>query len=320
MPDADFERTMQIQDAILEHFDVVNPYRFFDRVPVEAGRAVLEEKFAKMPSVPEGVKKIVQVQTDKFLSRPGDYRIPRHRVDLVMDMDQYRTIMGGGDFTGFAKNAAKSLAAGAARTLFQTQTKAGDANDVPHWGLIDVGTTNGTHSRPLTAGTHTKSGAWATSMFGATDLAGPRGLIHQHRDFDDGTPLVMFYPSIASVPLNLIVPDISGAVVFFRELALRIYGAIEPIGNVRARETGAAAVNIMTGAAETATNFQLVMVNPNWFFEIGDIPPIARIFTNDKLTQGTLHLEYHGALKPIPFEDTDGKIYKAMSFVDTCGA
>jgi hypothetical protein len=78
--------------------------------------------------------------------------------------------------------------------------------------------------------------------------------------------------------------------------------------------------SLLTGNAETSTNFEMVAINPAWWIEVYDQSPIVRLWQNPQQDKWFLQLEVHAAAVPIPIEDTDGKIYKAMTYIDTCGA
>lgn len=309
-----FERQKEIENAVQANFAERNPVRFFTPVQVSAGKQILEAKFANMPKIPTAVKDALFNEVDKFRAINGDYRIPQWRLDIEMTMSEYRQILGGGEYPGFAASAAAAMSAATKKILFQSAMQLIGANSFPYYGMVDAGTGNGTFSRPLTAGAATKAGAWTTATYGGSDLSGPVGLILQHEPFNDGTPLVLFYPSIVEQRMAGLVPDQTGQVVLFKELAQRFYGALEPVGK------DAGSLSLLTGAAETATNFEMVVVNPRWFNWLYDIPPIVKLWESPAGDYAYLRLEIHGGLQPIPYLDTDGKVYKAMSYIDTCGA
>jgi hypothetical protein len=88
------------------------------------------------------------------------------------------------------------------------------------------------------------------------------------------------------------VPDVTGQVTFVSELRDRLFGAFEPVAD---DEAGA---SLLTGVAETATNFELVACNPNWFVWLFDKAPIIRMWTNDAQDKHYLQLVNTAASHP----------------------
>jgi len=314
MANPDFERQKEIEDQIRATFEQRNPTRFFTPLKVSDGKQMLQAKFATMPKIPQAVKDALFSEIDKFASQDGIYRIPQWRLDIKMTASQYRQILSDNEMQGFRESAVAALEAATKKILFQSAMQLIGANSYPYYGMLDAGTGNGTFHRPLTAGAATKAGAWTTATYGGSDLSSPIGQILQHAPFNDGTALVLFYPSITEVRMAGLVPDQSGQVVIFKELANRFYGAIEPVGK------DSDSTSLLTGAAESATNFEMLACNPRWFNWLYDIPPIIKFWEAPAGDYWYLRLEVHGGIQPIPYVDTDSKIYKAMSYIDTCGS
>ncbi len=311
-----FEICKKIEDQVLAEFGAINPARHFAPIPIGAGKEYFQRKFALMPKIPSAVKEAVFSEIDKFQSQDGHYRCPQHRLDILIENNEYEQMMAGGEYAGFAKSAALSMAKAMAKTLFQASPMGlNSANMFPYYGLIDAGTGSGTFDRPITAGVTTKAGVWTTATYCALDIGGLVGDMRKHYAFNDGTPLVLFYPSIAEKRWVGIVPDITGAVVFCRELAQR---AELGIGVMEAVDNDESAYSLLTGNTEAVADFEMVLCNPNWFAWIYDKAPIARMWTNDAGDKHYLQLEEHGGLMPIPVYEADAKYYKAMTYVDAC--
>ena len=310
-----FEICKKIEDQVMAEFGKVNPARFFTPINIGAGKEYLQRKFALMPKIPSAVKEAMFAEIDKFQATDGHYRVPQHRLDILIENNEYDQMMAGGEYAGFAKAAAMALAKAMAKTLFQASPMGLNATNMwPYYGLVDAGTSNGTFDRPLTAGAGTKNGAWTTATYAALDMGAIVGNIRKHYDFNDGTGILLFYPNTVETRWVGLVPDVTGQVTFMSELRDRLFGASEPVADDES------AASLLTGAAETATNFELVSCNPNWFVWLFDKAPIIRMWTNDAQDKHYLQLEEHGGLAPIPVYEADGKVYKAMSYIDTCGA
>jgi hypothetical protein len=314
-----FEKKKDIEAAVVAAWEMANPGRFFAPIKISEGKQLLQRKFAKMPKIPAAMKEIIEYEVDKFRTENGTYRIPRFAEKIEMSMDEYEEMLADGDFAGVAANLAAAMAVSVGKATFQNVIASLGANDFPYYGVADGGngvlatTGNGTRNRPITAGAGTKRGAWTTAAYGLGDLGEIKGHVLKHKPFDDGTPLVLFAPSIIQTQFNTLVPGLTNG-MYIGEAAQKVYGAIETVGD------DDNSLCIMTAAAETATNFAMVTVNPNWFLTLFDKAPKARVWFNEDETKVFVGLEVHQGVMPIPLEEADGKIYKAMSYIDTCGA
>jgi hypothetical protein len=322
-----YERKKEIETAVLDTFAVADPAQFFPPHKISDGKQILQKKFALMPHVPKNVAEIVSLEVDKFNELPGYYRVPRRRIDIEMRMDEYRTIMGGGEYAGLASAASKAMLIAKWNAICRASpisTGQEPANAFPYYGLIDAGTGNGTPSRPLVTTAPTKAGAWSTATYAANDLAGLVGSLETHYAFSEAANAgkLLLYPAVVATRWNALVPDQTGQVVFVKELRDRLFERSAPVPDTveDIATSGATAVSCLTGAAETATNFEMVACIPSMFLYVYDRAPSARLWVNESETAAYLSLEDHGGIIPIPIYETDSKWYKACTYIDTCGA
>ena len=307
-----FERVKEFQDDVLASFNMEDPFRLLTPVKVTDGKQLLQRKFAKMPKIPSVVREAVFDEVDKFNVINGTYPIPQFRLDMELKKSEYQQVVSEGEWEGLKRSAMAALVKAKSRCMFQNAILTTGANSFPYYGIIDAGTGNGTYSRPLTCGAATKAGAWTTATYGGSDLSGMTGIIRQFKLFQGD--LLLFYPAIVEQRMAGMVPDQTGQVVLFRELAERWYGGLESVDK---DDDG---TSLLSGVAETATNFFMSAINPSWWIEVYDEAPIVRLWQNPAQDRHYLQLEVHAAAVPIPIEDTDGKVYKAQSYIDTCGA
>lgn len=307
-----------VEQAVLDAYKNEDPFRFFAKVPIGAGEKIVQKKFAQMPMIPQATKDNVIKNLDKFRSQPGVYRVPRHRLDIEMTEDEYRAIMAGGEYQGFASNAAKSLALSVAKTMFLNTLDVTATSDYPYWGLTDASTGNGTFDRPLQTGATTKvTGAWTNALIAANTAAALKGRLIKHPEFNDGTPLVCFYPNVIEEVLEAREPSMSVATTI-RDVFQAKFGAVVPAGELDEMGT-TYAKSILSGNEETPTDFDMVAVNPNWFIGIFEMAPSAKLEPKAHQQGAMLTLQHNIGLMPIPLKRPDGKTYKACQIIAASG-
>jgi hypothetical protein len=314
-----FDRMVAVENAVLDAYKALDPFKHVAKVPVGAGVQVVHKKFAQMPTIPAATKHSVMSWMEKFSSRPGDYRVPRHRLAIKMDEDEYRSIMAGGEYEGFATNAAKSLAASVAKTFFQNVLDVTATSDYPYWGMIDESTANGTFDRPLLPGATTKvTGAWTTASIGANTAAALKGRIITVPEFNDGTPLVMVYPNVIEEVLESQNPGIL-AMSRIKDEFLTRFGVIEPAGETDEMGT-TYAKSLLSGNEELPADFDIVGYNPNWFIGVYEHAPSATLELVGHQQGAILTLIHNIGLMPIPLKRPNGKTYKACQIIKASGS
>lgn len=310
---ADFEKMkVEVETGLIDQYELVDPARFFQAVPVGAGKQYIEEFFAKMPQIPQATRDSVAGLIDKFAQEKGTYAVPRHRLTIVMTEDEMRTIMASGKYEKWVKNAAKSLSLGVMKTVFQNQLGSAAGMNL-YYALGDVGTGNGTFDRPLVCGSTTKvTGAWTTALIAANSAAALKGRLITHDQFNDGTGLIMFYPNCVEAVMEGREPSMS-VPTDIRDIFTKKFAECVPI------PVDESSLSIMTGNAETATDFDMIACNPRWFIWLYEQAPSVTLERNPNQTGATLTFIHNAGLMPIPVLEADGKVYKAMQSILASG-
>jgi len=313
-----YDRTVAVENAVLDAYMALDPFKHVAKVPAGAGVQVVHKKFAQMPTIPKASKHNIMSWMEKFASRPGNYRVPRHRLDIDMGEDEYRAIMAGGEYEGFATNAAKALAASVAKTFFQNVLDVTATSDYPYWGMIDAGSGNGDFDRPIMPGATTKvTGAWTTATIGANTAAALKGRITTIPEFNDGTPLVCIYPNVLEEVLESQNPGILSISRIRDEFLLR-FGAVDPAGETDEMGT-TYCKSLLSGNEETPTDFDIVGYNPNWFIGVYEQAPSAKLEARLHQQGAILTIQHNIGLMPIPLKRPNGKTYKACQIIAASG-
>ncbi|MDY7080010.1 MAG: hypothetical protein SXV54_24285 [Chloroflexota bacterium] len=308
-----YDAKFDVAQAVLQTFTATDPFRFINTLQIQAGKHIRKQAYARLPSIPRPMREAFFDRLEQVRLEYGEYPLPKIRVDVPFSNDQWSQAQGAGQMSAIVNAVSTAMVKAKTKLMFQNSNLTTTTSTLvyPYYGLADAGTGNGTASRPLTAGSVTAAGAWTTATYGATDLGTLRGLLEQFQEFTG--PYLGFYPRQAAVPRNYIVPDQSGQVVYFHELMSRV-ATWEKIGD---DENGA---NLATGSAETSTDFELIMIDPAWFVELYDTPPLVRHWQNDAADMHYVQFELHSGIMPIPVYMADGKIYKAMAYADALGS
>jgi hypothetical protein len=308
MPNPNYERLIEIEKAVTDAYEIVDPTKYFQAVKISSGEQIIRKKFAQMPTIPKATKESIETIIEKFSSLPGEFRVPRHRLTIEMTEDEYNAIMGGGEYEGFAKNAAKALSLAVTKTMFQNVLPVVGTGEVLYWGLADVGSGSGTFNRPLDADVTTKvTGAWSTALIAANSAAALKGRIIAHQAFNDGTPLVCFYDAVMETVFEGREPSMS-VPTDIREIFTKKFGALVPIPTEVINGINA---SLITGVAPSATSFATLAANPNFFVWLYEQPPTAKLEPKPRSTGATLTIIHNGGIQPIPVLEADGVVYKA---------
>lgn len=314
---AQFDLKKVIEEGVLDAYARIDPTRFFRAVPAAAGRETIEDYFAVMPRVPKAAVEAGIEWIEAFKIESGEFRLPRHRIDIPIKEDELRRYQSNGNaLQTLIDNAAKSLARSVAQTVFQNVIA---PSHVPYYGLSDVGTGNGTFSRPLVAGSTTKvAGAFTTALIAAGNAGALKGRLIAHEEFNDGTPLVMFYPNVLEAVFEGREPSMT-VPTDVRDCFTTKFGAVVAAGEMDEMGT-TYAKSILSGNEETTTDFDLVCCNPNWFLWRYEQPPVIEFERKPRQLGAVVSCIHNGGLQPIPLPKVNGKIYKAMMKIADAGS
>lgn len=293
-------------------FEYASLSALFTTQSLSPGKRKWSRRVAKVPKEPvmyEEIGDFAEAFEDRFGLDPASFHVPRHFERIWMSEDEYSQLQSDGVMPANIKALGYAMARGVDKRLFQNPPATHPLHE-KYWGAKDVGTGDGTYTRPLICPAPATATNWVTANQAMKDLGGLAGCFWMAELANMGEP-ILFYPQNAKPVLkqpNLVTGAVDG---YIRDLADRQFRNLIP---TNVDDDGN---DILTGDAELTTDFELTAMIPEAFVLMYDKPPELKIHHDAVAKKWYVDYEVHAGLAPASWARAGGKIYKAIARIDT---
>jgi len=309
---AEYEMSKVFAAEVQQAFEQESSMKFFNMLEMAKGGNKYIKRYAESIGEIE-MMEVISPQLAEFHVEQGMVQLPVFPVRVKITEEEYDTYIANGAMPANLGAAGVDLARAIERRMWQGPPATGPGSEMltKFYGINDVGTGNGTPSRPLTCDGGASAEDWEDTGMVDQDIGALMAAL-ESKGFKP--PYGFFYPIAASgtfrYPYKPSTTSVDGSI-------LKHIASDPDIAFVFGVGDDSNGYCLMTGAAETTSSAQIFMLSMKDFVVVYNQGMEWKLWYSDKDLCWFLDGKFRGVIFPIAKKASDGKWYKGMSEIDT---